>query len=131
MDNDQLRSLLFTDLYELTMARAYQAEGMDQQAVFELFFRKLPARRNFMVAAGLQDLLASLEVLGLSEGETDCLQGLGQFPESFLERLKGFHFAGEVWAVPEGTIVFPNEPLVQVIAPILEAQVIETLYDGP
>jgi nicotinate phosphoribosyltransferase len=127
MDNGQLRSLLFTDLYELTMARAYEAEGMDQPAVFELFFRKLPAGRNFLVAAGLQDLLASLEALGLSDDELDYLRGLGLFPESFLERLKGFRFAGEVWAVPEGTIVFPNEPLVQVVAPILEAQVIETL----
>jgi nicotinate phosphoribosyltransferase len=127
MDNGQLRSLLFTDLYELTMARAYEAEGMDQPAVFELFFRKLPPGRNFMVAAGLEDLLAYLEDLGLSDDERDYLRGLGLFPESFLESLKGFRFQGEVWAVPEGTIVFPNEPLVQVVGPVVEAQLIETL----
>ena len=122
-----LRSLLFTDLYELTMARAYAAEGMDQPAAFELSFRKIPPGRNFMVAAGLEDLLASLEILGVTDDERDYLRGLGLFPEALLERLKGFRFTGEVWAVPEGTIVFPNEPLVQVVAPILEAQLIETL----
>src|SRR5512135_1424861 len=122
-----LRSLLFTDLYELTMARAYAAEGMDQPAAFELSFRKVPPGRNFMVAAGLQDVLASLEILGVTDDERDYLRGLGLFPEAFLERLKGFRFTGEVWAVPEGTIVFPNEPLVQVVAPILEAQLVETL----
>ena len=122
-----LRSLLFTDLYELTMARAYAAEGMDQPAVFELFFRKIPPGRNFMVAAGLEDLLTSLEILGVSDDERDYLRGLGLFPEPFLERLKGFRFTGEVWAVPEGTMVFSNEPLVQVVAPILEAQLIEDL----
>ena len=122
-----LRSLLFTDLYELAMARAYEAEGMDRPAVFELFFRELPPVRNYLVAAGLDDVLASLQALGVTEEDRDYLRTLGRFPEPFLERLCDFRFSGEVWAVPEGTVVFPHEPLVQVVAPILEAQLIETL----
>jgi len=121
------RSALFTDLYELTMARAYEAEGMDRPAAFELFFRKLPPGRNFIVAAGLEDVLAALETLGVAGDDLDYLRGLGLLPEAFLERLRGFRFIGEVWAMPEGTVVFPHEPLVQVVAPIPEAQLIETL----
>jgi nicotinate phosphoribosyltransferase len=122
-----LRSALFTDLYELTMARAYEAEGMDRPAVFELFFRRLPPDRHFIIAAGLEDMLDALESLEVTAEDLDYLRGLGLFPEAFLERLRGFRFTGEVWAMPEGTAVFPNEPLVQVVAPILEAQLIETL----
>lgn len=122
-----LRSVLFTDLYALTMARAYQAEGMDRTAVFELFFRKLPPERNFVVAAGLSDVLDTLEALAVTGDDLEYLRTLGLFPEAFLERLREFRFTGEVWAVPEGTPVFPHEPLVQVLAPILEAQLIETL----
>ena len=84
MRNGLVRSLLFTDLYELTMARAYEAEGMGQLAVFELFFRKLPPERNYIVAAGLEDVLAALEDSGLTDDDLDYLRGLGQFPESFL-----------------------------------------------
>ncbi|MBV8557584.1 MAG: nicotinate phosphoribosyltransferase [Planctomycetaceae bacterium] len=125
--DDPLRSLLFTDLYELTMARAYAAEGTDQEAVFELFFRKLPPGRNYIVAAGLGDVLDSLETLGVTEDDLDYLRTLGLFSEAFLGQLRGFRFTGEVWAVPEGTVVFPDEPLVQVVAPILEAQLVEAL----
>jgi nicotinate phosphoribosyltransferase len=122
-----LRSLLLTDLYELTMARAYEAEGMGEPATFELFFRKLPPGRNYLVAAGLEDMLTSVEAVGVTEAELDYLRRLGLFPESFLDGLRDFGFTGEIWAMPEGTPVFPNEPLVQVVAPILEAQLIETL----
>ncbi|MBV8265235.1 MAG: nicotinate phosphoribosyltransferase [Planctomycetaceae bacterium] len=125
--DDPLRSLLFTDLYELAMARAYAAEGTDQEAVFELFFRKLPPGRNYIVAAGLGDVLDSLETLGVTEDDLDYLRTLGLFSEAFLGQLRGFRFTGEVWAVPEGTVVFPDEPLVQVVAPILEAQLVEAL----
>jgi nicotinate phosphoribosyltransferase len=124
---DPLRSALFTDLYELTMARAYDAEGMEAPAVFELFFRKMPEERNYLVAAGLEDVLAYLEDLHVTDDDLDYLRGLGLFSEPFLARLEKLHFAGDVYAVAEGTVVFPNEPLVQVVAPILEAQLVETL----
>ena len=107
---------LFTDLYELTMAQAYQAEGMDQLAVFELAFREMPRNRNYVVAAGFH----------FSAGEIDYLRANGEFSEVFLNALERLRFTGDVNAVPEGTLVFPNEPLLQVIAPIAEAQLIET-----
>jgi nicotinate phosphoribosyltransferase len=125
--DNSLGNLLFTDLYELTMAQAFWAEGMEGQAVFELFFRKMPEGRNYMIAAGLDDALKSIEELRIGAEDLAYLRSLGLFSEPFLDRLKTLHFSGEVWAVPEGTVVFPNEPIVQVIAPIVEAQVIETI----
>lgn len=123
---DPLRSALFTDLYELTMAQAYQAESMEQPAVFELFFRKMPAQRNYMVAAGLEDVLGYLENLRFTDDDLEWLRRRGQFSESLLEHLAMLRFTGDVYAMPEGTIVFPNEPLVQVVAPVIEAQLVET-----
>lgn len=117
---------LFTDLYELTMGQAYAAEGMDQPAVFELFFRTMPPRRNFLVAAGIEDVLDYLEQLHFTHDDLAYLRSLGRFSESFFDRLKGLRFTGEVWAVPEGTLVFPHQPLVQVRAPLIEAQLVET-----
>ena len=117
---------LFTDLYELTMAQAYQAEGMDQLAVFELAFREMPRNRNYVVAAGFQDVLDFLTGFHFSAGEIDYLRVNGEFSEVFLKALERIRFTGDVNAVPEGTLVFPNEPLLQVIAPIAEAQPIET-----
>jgi nicotinate phosphoribosyltransferase len=124
---DPLRSALFTDLYELTMAQAYDLELMDEIAVFELIFRKLPDNRNAVIAAGLADVVASLENLQVTDDDLDYLRGLGLFREPFLERLKNLHFQGDLFAAPEGTPLFPHEPLVQVVAPLLEAQLIETL----
>lgn len=120
-------SLLFTDLYELTMVQAYEAEGMDETAVFELFFRELPPERSYVVAAGLDDVLQYLEGLETSDDEIAFLAEEGAFSREFLDRLRRFRFSGDVNAVPEGTVVFPDEPLVQVIAPLQEAQLIETL----
>jgi len=124
---DAVHPALFTDLYELTMAQAYDAEGMEQTAVFELFFRELPETRNFAMAAGLDDVLRWLEELAFADDDLEYLRGQGDFSDEFLGRLAGMRFSGDVYAVPEGTVVFPNEPLVQVVAPILEAQLIETL----
>jgi len=118
---------LFTDLYELTMAQAYAAEGMDQTAVFELMFRKMPQSRNYLVAAGIEDVLEFLEKFRFSREELNYLRQLPQFSSAFLRLLENIRFTGDVWAIPEGTVVFPNEPLVQVIAPVLEAQLMETL----
>jgi nicotinate phosphoribosyltransferase len=118
---------LFTDLYELTMAQAYQVEGMNQLAVFELAFRELPRNRNYIVAAGFADVLGFLTNFRFNDDDLDYLRSHSEFSQAFLERLAALRFSGDVYAVPEGTVVFPNEPLVQVIAPIMEAQLIETL----
>jgi len=120
-------SALFTDLYELTMAQAYATEHMDQLAVFELTFRQMPITRNYIVAAGISDVLEFLVNFRFSSEELDYLRRRGEFSEVFLRQLEDLRFTGDVYAVPEGTLVFPHEPLVQVIAPILEAQLAETL----
>jgi nicotinate phosphoribosyltransferase len=120
------QSALFTDLYELTMMQSYYAQEMNGIAVFELFFRELPPNRNFVMAAGLEDSLSYLEQLHFTEEERFWLKEQGEFSHSFLERLRGFRFTGDVFAVPEGTLVFENEPVIQVIAPLPEAQLVET-----
>ena len=117
---------LVTDLYELTMAAAYGAGVGDRQATFELFVRSLPPQRRFLVAAGLDDALAGLEAWAFEPADIDYLRGLGLFPPEFLERLGDLGFTGEVWAVPEGEVVFQGEPLVRVTAPLTEAQLVET-----
>jgi nicotinate phosphoribosyltransferase len=117
---------LFTDLYALTMAQAYDVEGMEQQAVFEMFFRELPPNRNYMVAAGLEDVLAYLETLHFTADDLAYLRRQGVFRDDFLNRLQRLRFRGDVYAVAEGTPVFPGEPLLQVVAPLLEGQLIET-----
>jgi nicotinate phosphoribosyltransferase len=109
------------------MAQAYHAEGMGELAVFELYFRGTPPQRNYFVAAGLDAVLTSLETLCFGTGDLDYLRGLGFFSQGFLEVLGAFRFRGDVWAVPEGTPIFANEPMVQVVAPILEGQLVETL----
>jgi nicotinate phosphoribosyltransferase len=119
-------SALFTDLYEVTMAQAYMAERMSGTAVFETFFRKLPHGRSYVMAAGLSDVLDFLEAFEFRQADIDYLRRLRLFTEEFLQSLSKVRFTGDVWAVPEGTVVFPNEPIVQVIAPILEAQLAET-----
>ena len=117
---------LFTDLYELTMAQAYQVEHMDQLAVFELTFRELPRNRNYIVAAGFADVLEFLQDSRFTHDDLDFLRLRGEFSQEFVGRLASLRFSGDVYAVSEGTIVFPNEPLLQVIAPIMEAQLVET-----
>src|SRR5262249_12928696 len=122
LHGDPLRSALFTDLYCLTMAQAYDAEGMDRPAGFELFFRQLPADRNYFVAAGLDDVLTCLEHLRFTDDDLEFLRRQASFTTRFLQRLGALRFTGDVYAVPEGTPVFPNEPLLQVVAPLFEAQ---------
>ncbi len=123
----EVSAALFTDLYELTMAQAYDAEQLDQRAVFELAFRTLPPNRNFALAAGLDSVLATLEHWHFAADDVHYLQGLNRFSNSFLQRLTKIRFTGDIYAVPEGTPVFENEPIVQVVAPLIEAQLIETL----
>jgi len=121
---DLLESALFTDLYELTMGAAYLAEGMSGRAVFELFFRRLPANRNFIIAA---DVLEALESFHFTDEELAYLESQDLFSAEFLEFLQDLRFTGDVDALPEGTPVFPDEPLIRVSAPIIESQLVETL----
>ena len=118
---------LFTDLYELTMLQAYWGEGMFEEAVFSLFVRRLPERRNFLVAAGLESVLDAVEKLRFAPDDIAYLRALGTFEDGFLDWLADFRFTGEVRAVPEGTPVFANAPILEVRAPLPEAQLVETL----
>jgi nicotinate phosphoribosyltransferase len=117
---------LFTDLYELTMMQAYLAERMNGIATFSLFVRRLPPHRNFLIACGLEQVLAYLEDLHFSNDDIAYLASLNRFSTPFLESLRAFRFTGDVHAVPEGTPVFANEPLLEIVAPISEAQLVET-----
>ncbi|CAI8947159.1 nicotinate phosphoribosyltransferase [Methylocaldum szegediense] len=117
---------LLTDLYQLTMLQAYHREGMSDTASFELFVRKIPPTRNFLVAAGLDQLIEFLESFRFSDEECEWLGTLGYFSQDFIDYLSKLRFTGDVHAIPEGTIFFQNEPIVRVTAPISEAQIIET-----
>ena len=117
---------LFTDLYELTMMQGYLEAGHDPTATFSLFFRKLPPDRGYVVAAGLEQAIHYLESLSFGDDALSYLDDLG-FSSAFRTYLDGFEFTGDVRAVPEGTLVFPDEPLLEVTAPILEAQLFETI----
>ncbi|HEU5003699.1 MAG TPA: nicotinate phosphoribosyltransferase [Actinomycetota bacterium] len=117
---------LLVDLYELTMSASYLAEGLDRPATYELFFRDLPPVRNYLVVGGLERALDALEGLQFADDDLDYLRGLGLFNEAFLARLGGLRFTGDVWAVPEGEVVFANEPVVRVTAPLIEGQLLET-----
>jgi nicotinate phosphoribosyltransferase len=121
-----LTSPLLTDLYQLTMLQAYFAHEMLDTAAFELFVRKLPASRNFLMAAGLEQALEFLEQLHFEEEELAWLEQSRLFRGSFLDRLRTLRFTGDVYAMPEGTLFFPNEPVVRVVAPMPEAQLVES-----
>ncbi len=117
---------LLTDLYELSMLQAYYERGIEAPAVFELFVRKLPQGRNFLVAAGLEQALEFVETLRFGDEELSWIERCGLFSRAFVDRLARWRFSGEVLAMPEGTIFFPDEPLLRVTAPLPEAQLLET-----
>ena len=119
-------SLLLTDLYQLTMLQAYFDQGMADTAVFEFFVRKLPQERNFLMAAGLEQVLDFLEDLHFTEQELDWLAACGRFHQRFVDSLREMRFTGDVQAMPEGTIFFPDEPILRVVAPLPQAQLVET-----
>ena len=124
-----LSSGLLTDLYELTMAAGYVQNGFNAPATFELFVRHLPERRNYLVAAGLEQALEFLENFRFAKEEISYLKSLAMFRHvgsDFFEYLAQFRFKGDVWALPEGTIAFAGEPLLRVTAPRAEAQLVET-----
>ena len=119
-------SPLLTDFYQLTMMQAYHDSDMHEEAVFELFFRKLPPERDYLVACGLEQVLEYLENLRFSEDDIDFLRRDGRFHERFLNTLVDFRFTGDVHAMPEGTIFYPDEPVIRITAPLAQAQLVET-----
>jgi len=121
-----MASALLTDFYQLTMLKSYFERGMTQTAAFEFFVRKLPPARNFFVAAGLEQVLRFLEELRFSEQELAWLGAQQGFNREFLEKLSQLRFTGDVDAMPEGTVFFPDEPILRVAAPLPEAQLVET-----
>ncbi len=118
---------LSTDLYELTMASSYHALGKSGRAVFSLFVRKFPPHRHFFVVAGVNELLERLHALSFDEEARAYLRSLPVLRPEFVETLRDFRFEGDVWAVREGTVIFPEEPILEVEAPIEQAQLVETL----
>ncbi len=119
-------SLLLTDLYQLNMMQAYLDHGMVGTAVFELFFRKLPPERNFLVAAGLEQAVQFLERARLGPDEQAWLEASGRFRPDLIAHLADWRFTGDVDAMPEGTVFFPDEPILRVVAPLPDAQLVET-----
>ena len=123
---DLEKSALLTDLYQLTMLQAYFEQGMNEQAVFEFFVRRLPQNRGFLVAAGLEQALQFLEQLRFTDAELDWVRRSRRFSADFPDWLAGLRFTGEVHAIPEGTAFFADEPILRVTAPIAQAQLVES-----
>ncbi|MBC5735653.1 nicotinate phosphoribosyltransferase [Lawsonibacter faecis] len=127
MKKNPMNYTLLCDFYELTMANGYFQTGMaDQICYFDVFFRIVPDGGGFAIAAGLEQVIDYVEHLRFDDEDIDYLRGKGCFAEDFLTYLKGFRFTGDIWAVPEGTPIFPGEPILTVRAPAIEAQFIET-----
>ena len=116
---------LMTDLYELTMMQGYFENSMDQLVVFDAFYRTNPYDGGYAVSCGLQHVIEYIKNLHFTYEDIEYLRSLNIFTKEFLEYLAGFHFTGSIWAIPEGTVMFPREPMLKVIAPIMEAQLIE------
>ena len=121
------KSFLLTDFYELTMMQGYFLKKSNPRVVFEMSFRRQPFDGGFTIFAGLDDVIDTLEQSTFTNEEIEYLRGLGTFTEDFLQDLKGFSFSGDLWAIDEGTVVFPGEPLLRVHSTLMEAQLIESL----
>lgn len=117
---------LLTDFYELTMMQGYFKNPTNQTVIFDMFYRTNPCGGSFAITAGLEQMIEYIENLHFTEEDIDYLRSLHIFQEDFLDYLSSFHFTGDIYAIPEGTVVFPREPIVKVIAPIMEAQLVET-----
>ena len=126
MPNRELSVGLFTDLYEITMAQAYWQSGTTAEATFSLYFRNYPPDRGYFVFAGLEDVLDYLEHFGFSDADLDYLRSTGQFAEEFVDFLRDLRFTGSARAMKEGDLLFINEPVIEVTAPMIEAQFVET-----
>lgn len=119
---------MLMDFYELTMSNAYFNEGIkDKMVYFDMFFRKVPENGGFAIMAGLEQVIEYINGLSFGEEDVEYLRGLNVFSEEFLEYLLDFKFSGSIYAIPEGTPIFPNEPIITVKAPIIEAQLVETM----
>ncbi len=123
---DPVKSPLLTDLYQLTMLDVYFQRDMQATAVFEFFVRRLPQQRNFLVAAGLEQVLGFLEGLAFSDAELDWLRDSNRFSERFLDQIAQLRFTGDVHAMPEGSVFFAQEPILRVTAPLPQAQLVES-----
>ena len=124
---DKLNLTMLCDFYELTMGNGYFENGYkDRMCYFDVFFRKCPDGGGFAIAAGLEQIVEYIQELHFSEEDIAYLRGRNLFTEGFLEYLKDFCFTGDIWAVPEGTPIFPNEPIMTIRAPAIQAQLIET-----
>ena len=117
---------LLTDLYELTMMQGYYVKGQNEKVIFDVFFRANPCNNGYSICAGLEQVIDYIKNLNFTYEDVDYLRGLGIFSEDFLHYLSGFHFSGDIYAIPEGSVIFPKEPILKVIAPIMEAQLVET-----
>lgn len=119
---------MLVDFYELTMAHGYFENGMkDQIAYFDMFFRRVPERGGFAIMAGLEQLIDYLKNLHFTDEDIEFLRRKNMFSDAFLDYLKNFEFACDIYAIPEGTPIFPNEPILTVRGPIIQAQFIETM----
>lgn len=121
-----LNLTLMTDLYELTMMQGYFKNNSTETVVFDVFYRTNPCDGGYSITAGLEQVIDYIKNLRFNDEDITYLRSLRIFDEDFLDYLKGFRFTGDIYAIPEGTIVFPKEPLIKVIAPIMEAQLVET-----
>ena len=117
---------LLTDLYELTMMQGDFKNNCNETVVFDMFYRNNPCGNGYAICAGLDQLIDYIKRLKFSDEDIAYLDSLHLFEDDFLEYLRGFHFSGDIYAIPEGTVIFPREPLVKVVAPIMEAQLVET-----
>ena len=125
---DYKKLTLMTDFYELTMANGYFENGLkDEEAYFDMFFRRVPEGGGFAIMAGVEQLIDYLKNLSFDNQDIEFLRSKGIFSEEFLDYLRDFKFTCDVWAVPEGTPIFPNEPIVTVRGPVIQAQFIETM----
>ena len=117
---------LLTDLYELTMMQGYFESNSSETVIFDAFYRKNPCGNGYAIAAGLEQVIDYIKNLRFSDDDINYLRSLHIFHEDFLEYLKDFHFEGDIYAIPEGSVMFPHEPMLKVIAPIMQAQLVET-----
>ncbi len=128
MENKKLNLTMIMDLYELTMSNGvFNSEMRDTVAYFDMFFRRVPDKGGYAIMAGLKQLIEYMQNLKFTEEDIEYLESLGLFCEEFLDYLRSFKFSCDVWAIPEGTVIFPQEPIVTVRGPVIEALMVETM----